>query len=867
MPEDDLNDSGQLPFDGVGSGIGVSPIDIENEMRKSYLDYAMSVIVGRALPDVRDGLKPVQRRILYAMREEGLRSNRPPRKCARIVGQVMGKYHPHGDASIYDTLVRMAQPFSMRQLLVNGQGNFGSIDGDPPAAMRYTEARLAPYAEALLEDIDMDTVDYRPNYDDSAEEPEHLAAAAPNLLVNGSNGIAVGMATHIPPHNLRELVEATIQLIRHPNTRFERIISMVQGPDFPTGGILCGNAGMIQAYREGRGHILVRARTDIESIGKDRYAITVSEIPYQVNKARLIKKAADLINQKKIEGISDIRDESDRRGMRIVFELKRGEQPEVVLNNLYKHTDLQQGSGVAILAIVDGRPKELGLIEYLKLFIAHRQDVVRRRTNYLLRKAREREHILLGFAKALLRIDEVIALIRASRNPKEAKLGLTGEIEIDFRQYLSADFLDSSDAAPNRFLPFDFTERQAQAIIELQLQRLTGMERQKILDELAELQKKIAGYLEILESDAILNKVIIEELRAMAKKFGSDRKTEIGGEVREISIEDLIANEDMVVTVTKNGYLKRTSLDTYRKQSRGGRGRRGMATREDDIVESLFIGKTHSYILVFTNLGRVYWLKVYNIPEVAAAGRGRNIVNLLNFMPNETVQAFLPVQEFDPNKFIVMVTRNGRVKKCTLDVFARPLSRGIIALILGEGDELVSARLCEPDQHILIATRRGQAIHFENDGVRAQGRVAGGVRGIRIDEGDVVIGLLCASEDHLVLTINELGYGKRTQLSKYRLTARAGRGVINTKITRSNGDVVTVMKVLADDEVVIITRNGKILRIESDKIRATGRSAQGVRLVNLDEGDVVAACSVVPRTDEIDLDDEVEAPEPTLPIQ
>ena len=867
MPEDDLNDSGQLPFDGVGSGIGVSPINIENEMRKSYLDYAMSVIVGRALPDVRDGLKPVQRRILYAMREEGLRSNRPPRKCARIVGQVMGKYHPHGDASIYDTLVRMAQPFSMRQLLVNGQGNFGSIDGDPPAAMRYTEARLAPYAEALLEDIDMDTVDYRPNYDDSAEEPEHLAAAAPNLLVNGSNGIAVGMATHIPPHNLRELVEATIQLIKHPNTRFERIISMVQGPDFPTGGILCGNAGMIQAYREGRGHILVRARTDIESIGKDRYAITVSQIPYQVNKARLIKKAADLINQKKIEGISDIRDESDRRGMRIVFELKRGEQPEVVLNNLYKHTDLQQGSGVAILAIVDGRPKELGLIEYLKLFIAHRQDVVRRRTNYLLRKAREREHILLGFAKALLRIDEVIALIRASRNPKEAKLGLTGEIEIDFRQYLSADFLDSSDAAPNRFLPFDFTERQAQAIIELQLQRLTGMERQKILDELAELQKKIAGYLEILESDAILNKVIIEELRAMAKKFGSDRKTEIGGEVREISIEDLIANEDMVVTVTKNGYLKRTSLDTYRKQSRGGRGRRGMATREDDIVESLFIGKTHSYILVFTNLGRVYWLKVYNIPEVAAAGRGRNIVNLLNFMPNETVQAFLPVQEFDPNKFIVMVTRNGRVKKCTLDVFARPLSRGIIALILGEGDELVSARLCEPDQHILIATRRGQAIHFENGGVRAQGRVAGGVRGIRIDEGDVVIGLLCASEDHLVLTINELGYGKRTQLSKYRLTARAGRGVINTKITRSNGDVVTVMKVLADDEVVIITRNGKILRIESDKIRATGRSAQGVRLVNLDEGDVVAACSVVPRTDEIDLDDEVEAPEPTLPIQ
>ena len=458
-------------------------------------------------------------------------------------------------------------------------------------------------------------------------------------------------------------------------------------------------------------------------------------------------------------------------------------------------------------------------------------------------------------------------MIRASRNPKEAKLGLTGEVEIDFRQYLSADFLDSSIEGSNRFLPFDFTERQAQAIIELQLQRLTGMERQKVLDELDELQKKIAGHLEILESDTILDKVIIDELRAIAKKFGSDRRTEIGGEVREISIEDLIANEDMVVTVTKNGYLKRTSLDTYRKQSRGGRGRRGMATRDNDIVERLFIGKTHSYILVFTNLGRVYWLKIYNIPEVAAAGRGRNIVNLLNFMPNETVQAFMPVQEFDPEKFIVMVTRNGRVKKCTLDVFARPLSRGIIALLLREGDELISARLCEPDQHILIATRRGQAIHFENARVRAQGRVAGGVSGIRLDQGDCVIGLLCASEDHLVLTINELGYGKRTELSKYRLTARAGRGVINTKITRSNGEVLTVTKVLADDEVVITPRNGKIIRIESDKIRATGRSAQGVRLVNLDEGDVVAACSIVPRTDEIDLDDEIEEQQPTLPIQ
>ena len=863
MAQDYPSDSDGQPLEGQGLGGDIRPIDIEHEMRKSYLDYAMSVIVGRALPDVRDGLKPVQRRIIYAMREEGLRSNRPPRKCARIVGQVMGKYHPHGDASIYDTLVRMAQPFSMRELLVNGQGNFGSVDGDPPAAMRYTEARLAPYAEALLEDIDMDTVDYRPNYDDSAQEPECLAAAAPNLLVNGANGIAVGMATNIPPHNLGELVDATIQLIKHPNTKFERIVSIVQGPDFPTAGILCGRGGMLRAYKEGRGHIVVRARTAIEQKGKDRHAIIVSELPYQVNKARLIKKAADLVNQKKIEGISDIRDESDRRGMHIVFDLKRGEQPEVVLNNLYKHTDLQQGSGVILLAIVDGRPKELGLIEYLNLFIAHRQDVVRRRTNFLLRKAREREHILLGFAKALLRIDEVIALIRASRNPKEAKAGLTGEVEIDYSLFLRA-------AAEASFRPFDFTERQAQAIIELQLQRLTGMERQKILDELEELQAKIKGYLEILGSDEVLNKLIIDELRALKKKFGSERRTEIGDEVRDISIEDLIADEDMVVTVSKNGYLKRTSLDTYRKQSRGGRGRIGMSTRDGDIVESLFIGTTHSYILVFTNLGRVYWLKIYHIPEVAASGRGRNIANLLNLMPEETVQAFLPVRSFDPETYIAMVTRRGTIKKCSLEDFTRPYGPGRKAIVLVEDDELVSARRCEKDQDILIATRRGLANRFQNSEVRAMGRLARGVRGIRLEDDDYVIGMICANEDHLVLTVHELGYGKRTKLGKYRATARGGKGVLNAKITRSNGEVVAVMRVLIDDELMIVTRNGKILRIGSDKIRPVGRWAQGVRLVNLEDGDVAAAAVVVPRTDEIDAPEDDDIPvgaQSTLPIQ
>ncbi len=861
MPEDTASDSLPFGFDAADHGADIRPIDIDDEMRKSYLDYAMSVIIGRALPDVRDGLKPVQRRILFAMREEGLRSNRPPRKCARIVGQVMGKYHPHGDASIYDTLVRLAQDFSMRELLIDGQGNFGSMDGDPPAAMRYTEARLAPFAEILLEDIDMDTVDFRPNYDDSAQEPEYLAAAAPNLLINGSSGIAVGMATNIPPHNLTEVVNGAIQLIRHPRTKFERIVTIVQGPDFPTGGILCGRSGILQAYKTGRGHIVVRARTHFEELGKDRSAIIVTEVPYQVNKARLIKKAAGLVNQKKIEGISDIRDESDRQGLRIVFELKRGEEPAVILNNLYKHTDLQQGSGVVMLAIVNGRPREIGLLEYLQLFIGHRQDVVRRRTNHLLRKARDREHILLGFEKALLRIDEVIALIRASQNPKEAKRGLMGEVVIDFARFLRV-------GAETSLLPFDFTERQAQAIIELQLQRLTSMERQKILDELAQIQERIAGYLEILGSEEVLNKLIVSELQAVKKKFGSERRTEMGEEVREISIEDLIADEGMVVTVTKNGYLKRTALDTYRKQSRGGRGRIGMVTRDDDLVERLFIGTTHSYILVFTNLGRVYWLKIYNIPEVAVAGRGRNIVNLLNFQPNEkTVQAILPVKSFDPGKYIAMVTRRGTVKKCSLDTFARPLSRGIIALTLADGDELMAVRLCESDQDIFVATRQGLAVRFPNGNVRAMGRTARGVRAIRLAEEDSVVGMLCASEDHLVLTVSEFGYGKRTKLGEYRRSNRGAKGVTNTKIAKRNGEVVAVMRVLENDEVMFVTRNGKILRTDSDQIRRTGRSARGVRLVNLEEGDVVAAAVVVPRTDEIEIQAEATAPTPELTVQ
>ena len=835
---EDPRDPG-LPFgDGAPDG-NLIPIDIETEMRKSYLDYAMTVIIGRALPDVRDGLKPVQRRILYGMLEAGLRSNRGYRKAAKIVGEVMGNYHPHGDASIYDTLVRMAQPFSMRYIMVDGQGNFGSVDGDPPAAMRYTEARLTAYSEALLEDLDKDTVDFRPNYDDTSTEPEQLPAAAPNLLVNGANGIAVGMATNIPPHNLRELIDGVIQLIREPETSLRELFEIVKGPDMPTGGILCGREGIYRAYQDGRGHITVRARTEVEQVAKDKQAIIVTELPYQVNKARLIAAAAAMVNDKKLEGISDIRDESDRHGMRIVFELKRGEEPEVILNNLYKQTQLQQGSGVIMLAIVNGQPRELGLIEYLKLFIEHRNEVVRRRTNYLLRKARDREHVLLGFEKALLRIDEVIALIRASDSPATAREGLMGVQQIDFR-----DFLRNPDEAS--LAPFDFSERQAQAIIELQLQRLTGMERQKLLDELAELQKKIGEYLEVLGSEERLNQVIIEELEHVRTKFGDDRRTEIGEEVGEISIEDLIADEPMVVTVTHNGYLKRTPLDTYRKQARGGRGRIGMGTRENDFLEHLFIASTHSYILAFTNLGRLYWLKVYNIPDVGVTSKGKNIVNLLNFQPDERIQAYFPVREFPEDQYIVMVTRKGVIKKTSLTEFSRPLSRGIIALNLDEGDELISARLAEGEQEIFVATYQGKAIRFNHNDVRGMGRPARGVRGVTLGKEDWVIGLLCVSPQDAILTVAENGFGKRTLLEEYRLTNRGGKGVINMKTTAKTGNVVAVMRVEDETELMIVTRHGKIIRIGSERIRPKGRSTQGVRLLNLESDDLIAAAAVIP---------------------
>jgi DNA gyrase subunit A len=811
------------PGGGDGHNKNLIPINIEDEMKRSYLDYAMSVIVGRALPDIRDGLKPVHRRILFGMHDMGLAPNRPTVKCAKITGQVMGKFHPHGDSPIYDSLVRMAQSFTMRYPLVQGQGNFGSIDGDPPAAMRYTEARLSRIATALLEDIDKETVDFRPNYDESEMEPEVLPTRVPNLLVNGSAGIAVGMATNIPPHNLTEIINATILLIQDPNTPLSTILETVPGPDFPTGGFILGRQGIIEAYTRGRGQLKIRAKTKREIIGKDKEAIVVTEIPYQVNKSKLIEMISTAVNEKRIEGISDIRDESDRDGLRIVFELKRGEQPEVVLNNLYKHSQLQTGFGVIMLSIVNGQPREMGIIPMLKYFIEHRVEVVRRRTEYELRKAREREHLLLGFQKALDNLDEVIQLIRNSRAPREARDSLIAR--------------------------FDFTDRQAQAIIELQLQRLTGMERQKILDELADIQRRIAGYLELLGSDKVLRELITAELREVQKEFGDARRTEIVEDTGEISLEDLVAVEDMAVTVTRGGYLKRTSVDTYRRQTRGGKGRIGMGTRAEDFVEHLIVASTHSYLLIFTTRGRVYWLKVYEIPDASTVGKGKHISNLINLQNDETVKAFLSVKDFVPDQFIVMVTKAGVIKKSELTEFDNPMARGIIAVSLDDGDELISARITNGNNYIFLGSHKGQAIRFAESQVRAMGRQARGVRAMDLADGDYLVGMEAVEKDGLLLSIAENGFGKRTPLMDYRLTARGGKGVINMKTTSKTGRVVGILSVKEDSEIIIVSQNGKIIRIESSTIRQAGRSTQGVKLVALDPDDKVAASSVIPETE------------------
>ena len=807
-----------------GDNKNLIPINIEDEMKRSYLDYAMSVIVGRALPDVRDGLKPVHRRILYGLHEMGLNFNRPTRKCAKIVGEVLGKYHPHGDTPVYDSLVRMAQPFSMRYPLVDGQGNFGSVDGDPPAAMRYTEARLTRIAGTLLEDIDQETVDFRPNYDDSEMEPEILPTRVPNLLINGSSGIAVGMATNIPPHNLKEIIDASIALINDPHTPIAKILEMVPGPDFPTGGFILGRQGILDYYLKGRGSLKLRAKAATEKVGKDREAIVVTEIPFQVNKARLIEHVAALVSEKKLEGIADARDESDRDGMRIVFDLKRGEQAEVVLNNLYKQTQMQVNFGVIMLAIVNGQPRELGLIDVIKRFIEHRVDVVRRRTDYLLRKAREREHILLGFKKALDNLDAVISLIRASETARTAREALMSR--------------------------FEFTERQAQAILELQLQRLTAMQQQDILNELARIQVQIAEYLEILGSEKVLKNLIVKELKEVQKEFGDDRRTEIIEDTGEIRLEDLVQMEDVAVTVSRGGYLKRTSVDTYRRQSRGGKGRIGMGTRSEDVVEHLVIASTHAYLLIFTNKGRVYWLKIYEIPDAGTAGKGKHVSGLISLQPDETVKAFLPVKEFVPGKFIVMVTRQGVIKKCELTEFDNPLSRGIIALALDEGDELLGAAITSGQNYIFLGSHEGMAIRFNEEEVRAMGRQARGVRAMDLEEGDYLIGLEIVDKEGLILSISENGYGKRTDLEDYRLTSRGRKGVINMKTSNKVGNVVAVLSVSENTDLMIITKDGKIIRLESGEIRQAGRSTQGVRLVRMEEGDQVAAASCIPESED-----------------
>ena len=830
----------QMPLGGEGKQ-NLIPINIEDEMRRSYLDYAMSVIIGRALPDIRDGLKPVHRRILYAMSEMGLAFNRPYRKCAGIVGEVLGNFHPHGDAPVYDALVRMAQDFSLRYPLVDGQGNFGSVDGDPPAAYRYTEARLSRIDTALLEDLDKETVDFRPNFDERRVEPEVLPTRVPNLLINGSSGIAVGMATNIPPHNINEIINATILLVQKPDTHLSEIVNLVQGPDFPTGGFILGRQGILDYFTKGRGTLKLRAKAATEKIGKDREAIVVTEIPYQVNKARLIEATAGLVNEKKIEGISEIRDESDRDGMRIVFELKRGEQAEIILNNLYKHTQLQINFGVIMLSIVNGQPRELGLADVLKRFIDHRIDVVRRRTDYLLRKAREREHILLGFKKALENLDAVIQLIRASTTPREARDGLIAQ--------------------------FEFTERQAQAIIEMQLQRLTGMEIEKIMKELADIQVEIAEYLDILASDKRLRGIIVQELKDVQKEFGDERRTVIIEDTGEIHLEDLIQVQDVAVTVTHGGYLKRTAVDTYRRQSRGGKGRIGMGTRTEDVVEHLVVASTHAYLLVFTTKGRVFWLKIYEIPDAGTTGKGKHVSGLVNLQVDEAVKTFLPVKDFVPNQYIVMVTKLGVIKKCELTEFDNPMARGIIAVSLDEGDELLAARLTNGENYIFLGTREGKAIRFREDDVRAMGRPARGVRAMDLAEGDAIIGAEVVEKDGLILSISENGFGKRTPLVDYRLTARGGKGVINMKLAPRIGKVVAILSVKEDTDLMIITRDGKIIRLESGEIRQAGRSTQGVRLVRMEEGDQVAAASVIPAVIPGEADGDGSNGQSDLPLQ
>ncbi len=927
MPDDQ---NPQLPLDGgtpPRDGSLIS-INIEEEMRRSYLDYSMSVIIGRALPDARDGLKPVHRRVLYAMSEMGLEYNKKYTKCAKVVGQAMGVYHPHGDSAIYDTLVRMAQPFSLRYPLVDGQGNFGSVDGDPPAAMRYTECRMARIAGELLADIDMETVDFVPNYDESTLEPTVLPTRIPNLIVNGSSGIAVGMATNIPPHNLTEVVNATIELVKNPKAGLLEILQHVQGPDFPTGGFLYGKSGILNAYKTGRGRFMMRAKVATENITKEKLAIIVTEIPYQVNKSKLIERIAELVTEKIIDEISDVRDESDRDGMRIVIELKRGAQPEIVLNQLYKHTQMQESFSMIFLAVLNGQPREFPLDGAIRAFIDHRIDVVQRRTAYLLRKAREREHILEGYKIALDNLDTVIRIIRGSNSRTEARENL-------FAWGKGTDIIVNLERERLATEERGLSLRQVDAILELQLYRLTQLSVDEILKELQQKREEIAEYLSILASDKKLRNVIIKELEKVRDQYGDARRTQIVDESAELQLEDLIADEQVAVTVSHQGYLKRTPISIYRQQRRGGTGRTGMKTREEDFVSQLIIDSTHAYLLCFTNTGRVYWIKVYEVPDVGAAGKGKSMQSLLNLQPGENVRAILPVRDLEEEgKFIFFATRNGVVKKTPLKDFSNVMSRGIIAIAIEKDDDLISAGLTNGKQTIFLGTRDGMAIRFDEEydperngiGLRPMGRNAAGNRGISLKKGDYVIGAaitdsdatrdqerdacasklnltkkltelrnaleqakeklqkareelrtapketesltaavktaekrrddaekdlkefdvkLCVSKS-LILTVTENGFGKRTDVDEYRLTARGAQGVNNLKATPKVGKSASILLVNETSELVVISQWGKIIRIDTKTVRAAGRATQGVRLLNLEEDDKVAAAVIIP---------------------
>ncbi|MCU0651363.1 MAG: DNA gyrase subunit A [Candidatus Omnitrophica bacterium] len=797
----------------------IIPIYIEEEVKDSYLNYAMSVIVGRALPDVRDGLKPVHRRILYAMQELNLDHSKSYKKCARIVGEVLGKYHPHGDVAVYDTLVRMAQDFSLRYPLVDGQGNFGSVDGDSAAAMRYTEARLAAVSDDMLADIDKDTVNFGPNFDASLQEPLLLPAALPNLLVNGSSGIAVGMATNIPPHNLNEIADAIMHLLDNPEADIKELMRFVKGPDFPTGGVICGKTGIKEAYTTGRGKITVRARATIEHQKNGKDLIVITEIPYQVQKAGLIEAIAGLVDDKKLEGISDIRDESDKDGMRIVVELKRDTEPQIILNQLFKHTQLEGTFGIIMLALVDNRPRVLTLRQMLEAYIAHRKVIIRRRTQFELDKALKRAHILEGLKIALKFIDRIIKTIKTSKNTQDAKERMMEE--------------------------FELSEIQAQAILEMQLQRLTALERDKIDAEYLELLKKIEICRAILASEKKIEGIIKEELENLKKKYADQRRTDIVGEVEELEIEDLIAEEDVVVTISHGGYIKRLPVSAYRKQKRGGRGATGAEVKDEDFIEHLFVASTKDYLLIFTDKGQVHWLKVYEIPQGSRISKGKAIVNLVQMEAGYKVSSTVPVKEFSPDKYLVMVTKCGAIKKTKLDAYSNPRKGGIIGITLDKDDELIGVELTDGKQELLIGTRQGKAIRFLEAKVRDMGRGARGVRGISLAKKDEVIAMVLAQKDTNILTVTGLGFAKRTPIEEYRLTSRGGKGVINIKVTSKNGEAVSMKTVSDNDELMVITQNGMFLRCAIKDIRTTGRSAQGVRLIKLQDKDHVSCVAPV----------------------